>query len=122
MPTYVASVFVTVWTIAHQAPLSMGFPKRKYWSGFPFLPPGDLLDPKMEPKSPVSPALVGGLFYHQHYLGLSGGSDGEASAYNAGDLGCRRPGDPWSERPPGEGNGNLLQYSCLENPMDKGAW
>ena len=42
----------------------------------------------------------------------------KASAYNAGDLGLI----PGSGRSPGEGNGNPLQYSCLENPMDGGAW
>ena len=48
----------------------------------------------------------------------SGGSDGKASAYNVGDLGLI----PGSGRSPGEGNGNPLQYSCLENPMDGGTW
>ena len=47
-----------------------------------------------------------------------GGSDGKASAYNAGGLGSI----PGLGRSSGEGNGNLLQYSCLENPMDGGAW
>ena len=47
-----------------------------------------------------------------------GGSDGKASAYNAGDL----DSNPGMGRSPGEGNGNPLQYSCLENPMDGGAW
>jgi len=47
-----------------------------------------------------------------------GGSDGKASAYNVGDLGST----PGSRRSPGEGNGNPLQYSCLENPMDGGTW
>ena len=42
----------------------------------------------------------------------------KASAYNAGDLGSI----PGLGRSPGEGNGNLLQYSCLENPMDGGSW
>ena len=42
----------------------------------------------------------------------------KASAYNAGDLGLI----PGSGRSPGEGNGNPLQYPCLENPMDEGAW
>ena len=42
----------------------------------------------------------------------------KASAYNSGDLGLI----PGSGRPPGEGNGNPFQYSCLENPMDRGAW
>ena len=47
-----------------------------------------------------------------------GGSDSIASVYNAGDLGSISG----SERFSGEGNGNPLQYSCLENPMDGGAW
>ena len=51
-------------------------------------------------------------------LGFPGGSDSKASAHNAGDLGSI-PGSGWS---PGEGNGNPLQYSCLENSMDGGAW
>ena len=50
-------------------------------------------------------------------LGLTGSLDGIASAYNAGDPGWI----PGSGRSPGEGNGNPLQYSCLENPMDRGA-
>ena len=51
-------------------------------------------------------------------LGFPGGSEVKASACNAGDLGSI----PGSGRCPGEGNGNPLQYSCLENPMDGGAW
>ena len=47
-----------------------------------------------------------------------GGSEVKASASNAGDLGSI----PGSGRSPGEGNGNPLQYSCLGNPMDRGAW
>ena len=47
-----------------------------------------------------------------------GGSDGKASVYNAGDL----DSIPGSERCPGEGNGNPLQYYCLGNPMDRAAW
>ena len=47
-----------------------------------------------------------------------GGSEVKASAYNVGDLGSI----PGLGRSPGEGNGNPLQYSCLENPMDGGAW
>ena len=46
------------------------------------------------------------------------GSDGKASVYNAGDLGSI----PGSGRSAGEGNGNPLQYYCLGNPMDRGAW
>ena len=51
-------------------------------------------------------------------MAFPGGSDGKASAYNAGDPGSI----PRLGRPPGEGNGNPLQYSSLENPMDGGAW
>ena len=51
-------------------------------------------------------------------MDFPGGSDSKASAYNAGDLGST----PGSGRSPGEGNGNPLQYSCLENPMGGGAW
>ena len=50
--------------------------------------------------------------------GFLGGSDGKESACNAGDPGSI----PESGRSPGEGNGNPFQYSCLENPMDRGAW
>ena len=52
----------------------------------------------------------------QDTLGFLGGSDGKASACNAGDPGSI----PGLGRSPGEGNGNPLQYSCLENPMDRG--
>ena len=51
-------------------------------------------------------------------MGSPGSSDGKASAYNAGDPGSI----PGLGRSPGEGNGNPLQYSCLENPMGRGAW
>ena len=63
--------FASPWTLAHQAPLSIGFSRQEYWSGLPFSSPRDL---------------------------------------------------PGSGRSPGEGNGNPLQYSCLENPIDRGAW
>ena len=52
------------------------------------------------------------------YIGLPGGSEGKASARSAGDLGLI----PGLGRSPGEGNGNPLQYSCLENSTDGGAW
>ena len=51
-------------------------------------------------------------------LSFPGGSDGKASACDAGDLGSI----PGLGRSPGEGNGKPLQYSCLEHPMDGGAW
>ena len=51
-------------------------------------------------------------------MGFPDGSDGKVSAYNTGYLGSI----PWSGRSLGKGNGNPLQYTCLENPMDRGAW
>ena len=58
----VVSDSATPWTVAHQAPLSMGFSRQEYWSGLPFPSPGDLPDPGIEPASLVSPALAGGFF------------------------------------------------------------
>ena len=46
-------LFVTLWTIARQAPLSMGFSRQEYWSGLPFPSPGDLPNPGIEPRSPI---------------------------------------------------------------------
>ena len=46
-------LFAAPWSIAHQAPLSMGFSRQEYWSGLPFHSPGDLLNPGMEPGSPA---------------------------------------------------------------------
>ena len=53
---------VAPWTLARQAPLSMEFSRREYWSGLPCPPLGDLSDPEMEPASLMSPALAGGFF------------------------------------------------------------
>ena len=55
-------LFTIPWTEAHQAPLSMEFSRQEYWSGLPFPPPGDLLDPGIEPMFAVAAALAGGLF------------------------------------------------------------
>ena len=49
--------FVTLWTVAHQSPLSMGFSRQEYESGLPRPPPGDLLDPGIKPSALTSPAL-----------------------------------------------------------------
>ena len=65
-------------------------------------------DDPMEEKIATSGILVG----------FPGGSEGKASACSAGDLGSI----PGSGRSPGEGNGNPLEYFCLENSMDGGAW
>ena len=57
-------LFATPWSAAHQAPLSMEFPRQEYWSGVPFPPPGDLPGPGIDP---VSPALAGGFFTTDNY-------------------------------------------------------
>ena len=50
-------LFATLWTVVHQAPLSMGFPRQKYWDGLPCPPPRDLPNTGVEPTSLTSPAL-----------------------------------------------------------------
>ena len=90
-----------------QAPPSVGFPRQQYWSGLPFLPPGDLPDPEI-----VSLSLA---------LELLWCLSGKESACKAGDEGDRSS-IPGPGRAPGGGHGNPLQYSCLQNPMDRGAW
>jgi len=64
--------------------------------------------------------ISNGVDFYKIYclLCFPGGSDGKESACKAGDLGLI----PEFGRSPGEGNGNPLQYSCLENSMDRGAW
>ena len=54
--------FVAPWTVACQAPLSMKFSRQEYWSSLPFPTPGNLLDPGVEPTSPVSSTLTGRFF------------------------------------------------------------
>ena len=55
-------LFETPRTLDRQAPLSLGFSRQEYWSGMPFPPPGDLLDPEIKPDSLMSPALAGWFF------------------------------------------------------------
>ena len=62
--------------------------------------------------------IFGLLFYHSLTSGFPGGSDGKESTCNAGDTSSI----PGSEGSPREGNGNLLQYSCLGNLIDRGIW
>ena len=134
-------LFVTLWTSACQAPLSMGFSRQEYWSGLPCPPPRDLPGPGIKTKSLTSPALTGGFFttsatweavmydictYIPHmYLhvfiytyGSPGGSVVKNLPANAGDTGSI----PRSGKIPREVNSNPLQYPCLGNSMDRGAW
>ena len=50
-------LFATLWTVAHQAPVFMGFSRQEYWIGLPFPAPGNLPNPEMEPSSPATPTL-----------------------------------------------------------------
>ena len=79
--TRVLNHFSRIWlpetlrTVAHQAPLSMGFSRQEYWSGLPCPPPGDLPDPGIEPMSLMCLALAGGFFttsatWGHHYTGI----------------------------------------------------
>ena len=149
-------------TVAHQAPLSMEFPRQEYWSGLLFPFSGNLLEPvssalrqilytvptgtlgwwcplkKWNPNNwapyswETSRRVEQGIQTFEHgwsprstesFLQLlySFDSDGKESACNAGDV--RDAGlIPGLGRSPGGGNGNPFQYSCLENPMDRGIW
>ena len=62
MLTHSVWFFAAPWTVAHQAPLSVGFPRQEYWNGVPLPPPRDLRDPGIEPMSLLSPALTDGFF------------------------------------------------------------
>ena len=105
----------TLWTLAHQAPLSMGFSRQEYWSGLPCPSPGDLPNPGIEPRCLVSPTMASDFLKDL----FPGDSDGRESVCNVGeDLGSILG----LGRSLGGGHSNPLQYSRLENPMDKGAW
>ena len=121
---------VTPWTVAYQAPPSMGFSRQEYWSGLPFLFPGESSWPRDQTRvSHIGdrrfnlwatrdiPTMWENMPTRWPYGGFPGGTEVKTSAYNVGDLGSI----PGSGRSHGEGNGNPLQYSCLENPMDRGA-
>ena len=133
-------------------PSAMGFSKQEYWSGLPCPPPRSLVNPGIKPTCLMSPALASGFFttsatweahecvyiyiqvcirgrqWHPTPVLLPGKSHGRRSL-----VGC----SPWSREESdvteqlhfhfslsciGEGNGNPLQYSCLENPREGGAW
>ena len=109
-----------MWIIAHHAPLSMGFPRQQYLGGVPFPSPGDISNPGIDPKSPAWQQI----FYHWGMLamGLPCWLRNKESACHTGDN-VRDAGlIPESGRFPGGRHGNPLQYSCLENPMDREAW
>ena len=73
-------LFATLWAIAYQAPLFMGFVRQKYWSGLPCTSPGDLLDSGIETTSLMSPALAGGFFTTWEALGCIGNIYSQSSS------------------------------------------
>ena len=143
-------LFATPETIAHQAPLSKKFSQQEYWSGWPFPSPGNLFWSRDRNFVSCVSYISRQILYHwaarkalftlytyiyswgytntvqgfyestvnYYYMGFPGGSEVKVSASNVGDLALI----PRSGRSPGEGNGNPLQYSCLENPMVGEAW
>ena len=64
-------LFVTPWSVACQAPLSMGSSRQEYWSGLPCPPPGDLPDPGIKPETLMPPALAVGGLCHKRLLGTT---------------------------------------------------
>ena len=108
----------------------MGFSRQEYWSGLPFSSPGDLPDPGIEPRSPALQAdyclsyrktflniIICLLIYRASQIALVI-KNLSVSAWDARHV----DSIPGLERSPGVRNGNPLPYSCLENPMDRGAW
>ena len=87
----------TPWTAAHQAPLSKEFFRQEYWNRLPF-------------SSPIYMCT-----YSRGFLGVSLGKESACSAGDSSSIGGLR-------RSPAGGHGSPLQYSCLENSMDRGAW
>ena len=105
---------VTPWTVAHQAPLSIGFSRQKYWSRLPFPPPGDLPDPGIKPASLVSPALAGRFFTTEppgNPLGPSE-SESESRSVMSDSLQLHELYSPWTSpsQNTGVGSLSLLQW------------
>ena len=100
-------LFATLWTVARQAPLSMGVSGREHWKGLPCPPPGDLPHPEIECTSLTSLVLAGGFFT-------------TSTTWEASEMRLHIYVD--IDIDVVEGNGTPRQYSCLENPMDGGAW
>ena len=127
---------VTQRTIAHQAPLSVGFPRQEYWSGLPFPSPVDCPDPGITRASPAwqadsLPESHLGSWrrqWHPTPVLLPGKSHGWKSLVGCSPWGRQELGSTgrlhfhFSVSCIGGGNGNPLQCSCLENPRDGGAW
>ena len=102
------------WTVVHQAPLSVGFPRQEYWSELPVSPPEDIPDPGIEPTSPVSPALAGG-FFTLPILSYCLYLQQNNTAATAKSLqSCLTLCDPIDGSPPGSPVPRILQARTLE--------
>ena len=125
-------LFVRPWTVAYQTPPSMGFSSQDYWSGLSFPSPKGLPDPGIESALQTNSLPLSNQRWrrqwHRTPVLLPGKSHGWRSL-----VGC----SPWGRKESdtteqlhfhfslsyiGEGNGNPLRCSCLENPRDRGAW
>ena len=102
----------TPWTVARQAPLSMGLSRKEHWSGLPCPPPWDRPNPGIQPRSPS--LQVDSLPFEP-----PGSQALETVSKRLVALASLFTG---TSRGSGEGSGNPLQSSCLENPRDRGAW
>ena len=117
---------MTPWTLAHQALLSMGFPRQEEWSGLLFPSPGESSQPSDENYvsyvSCVGWQVLGQLNFLKVVAIPLGSLPGSSVVKNlpvkVGDTGA----SPGLGISPGVGNGNPLHYSCLGNPMDRGEW
>ena len=98
-------LFATLWTVAHWAPLSMGFFRQEYQSGLPFPPPGDLPDPGIKPTSPISPALRADALPLCHRYAAAAGKSLQS---------CPTLCDPIDGSPPGSPVPAILQARTLE--------
>ena len=102
--------FVTLWTIAHQAPLSKGFSSQEHWSRWPYISPGDLLDPRIELASLAPPAPAGRLF-----TTVSPGKPYTYTYLHAKSLqSCLTLCEPMNCSPPGSYVHGILQPRTLE--------
>ena len=103
-------LFATPWTVAHQAPLSMGFSRQEYWSGLPFPSPGDLLDPGIEPRSPAlqADALTA-------ELPRNAGSNPSSNFYQlCNDSNPHNPSGPQFPWEKNDHNKAITSYVCCE--------
>ena len=106
-------LFATPWTVACQAPLSVGFSRQGYWSGLPCSSLGHLPNPGIEPKSLMSPALAGGFLTTSTTWEVQFNSATAAAAAKSHQS-CPTLCDPIDGSPPGSPIPGILQARTLE--------